>query len=316
MPKRSDSHIQLDAMALFARVVEAGGFSAAARELSLSKASVSKRIARLEDRLGVRLLNRTTRRLSLSEAGEAFYGGCRRMVSEAEAAEQAVTHLAAAPRGTLRVNAPMSFGQLHLAPALTAFLERYPELAVDLVLDDREVNLVQEGFDVGVRIKALRDSSLIARRLAPFRALVCAAPSYLEAQGVPTRPEDLNRHACLLYSYLPEPDVWTLEGPGGERRVRVKGRLRANNGEALLRAAVAGFGVVLQPTFLVGEAVRAGRLRPLLTDWTVSQAVGIHAIYPASRNLSPKVRVFVDFLTERFGPEPYWDKKLGLSPVG
>ena len=314
MANRLDFAAQLDSMALFARVVEAGGFSAAARELGLSKASVSKRIARLEDRLGVRLLNRTTRRLSLSEAGEAFYAGCRRMVSEAEAAEQAVTHLAAAPRGTLRVNAPMSFGQLHLAPALTAFLERYPELAVDLVLDDREVNLVQEGFDAGVRIKPLRDSSLIARRLAPSRALLCAAPAYLEAHGAPARPEDLTRHACLLYSYQSEPGVWLLTGPDGERRVRVSGRLRANNGEALLEAAVAGFGLALLPSFIAGEEVRAGRLRPVLSGWRAGNPVAIHAIYPASRNLSPKVRVFVDFLAERFGPEPYWDRKLGLGP--
>jgi len=308
-----DHPAQLESMALFARVVEAGGFSAAARELGLSKASVSKRVARLEDRLGVRLLNRTTRRLSLSEAGEAFYAGCRRMMSEAEAAEQAVTYLASAPRGTLRVNAPMSFGQLHLAPAMTAFLRRYPELAVDLVLDDREINLVQDGFDVGVRIKALRDSSLIARRLAPARALICAAPSYLAAHGQPARPEDLTRHPCLLYSYQAEPGVWLLRGPDGERRVRVNGRLRANNGEALREAAVAGFGLVLMPSFIVGEEVRRGRLTPVLSDWIAGEPLAIHAIYPASRNLSPKVRVFVDFLAERFAPEPYWDRELGLA---
>lgn len=313
MPQPLDPPVPLDSMALFARVVEAGGFSAAARELGLSKGSVSKRVAGLEDRLGVRLLNRTTRRLSLSEAGEAFYAGCRRMVSEAEAAERAVTHLAAAPRGTLRVNAPMSFGQMHLAPALSAFLERYPEVAVDLTLDDREVNLVQDGFDVGVRIKTLRDSSLVARRLAPSRALISAAPSYLAAHGAPARPEDLTRHACLLYSYQPEPGVWTLRRPDAERRVRVSGRLRANNGEALREAAVAGFGLALLPSFLIGEEVRAGRLTPVLRDWAVGPQVAIHAIYPAGRNLSPKVRVFVDFLAERFGPEPYWDRALALT---
>ena len=312
MPRLIDSTAQLESMALFARVVEAGGFSAAARELGLSKGAVSKRVARLEDRLGVRLLNRTTRRLSLSEAGEAFYAGCRRMVSEAEAAERAVTHLAAAPRGTLRVNAPMSFGQLHLAPALTAFLERYPEVAVDLVLDDREINLVQDGFDVGVRIAALRESSLIARRLAPSRALICAAPAYLAAHGSPARPEELTHHACLLYSYQTDPGIWVLRGPTGERRVRVSGRLRANNGEALREAAVDGFGLVLLPSFLIAREVGHGLLTPVLRDWTVSNPAGIHAIYPAGRNLSPKVRVFVDFLAERFGPEPYWDRELGL----
>ncbi len=305
---------ELDAMALFARVVEAGGFSQAARELSQSKSSVSKRVARLEDRLGVRLLNRTTRRLSLTEAGEAFYAGCRRMLSEAEAAEETVTYLTAAPRGTLRVNAPMSFGQWHLAPALADFLQRCPEVSVELVLDDREVNLVQEGFDVGIRIRELADSSLVARRLTHARRLLCAAPAYLETHGRPKRPEDLAGHACLLYSYISDPAVWTFRGRQGRRRVRVAGRLKANNGEALREAAVAGFGIAYLPTFIVGDAVRAGRLTCLLAEWTREAGAPIHAIYPAGRNLSPKVRVFVDFLAERFRPEPYWDRDLGFAP--
>lgn len=305
---------ELDSMALFARVVEAGGFSPAARELGQSKSSVSKRVARLEDRLGVRLLNRTTRRLSLTEAGEAFYAGCRRMLSEAEAAEEAVTYLAAAPRGTLRINAPMSFGQWHLAPALADFLRRCPELSVELVLDDREVNLVQEGFDVGIRIRELADSSLIARRLTLSRRVLCAAPAYLEARGRPERPEDLTRHDCLLYSYLSDPAVWTFRGRQGRRRVRVSSRLKANNGEALREAAGAGYGIAFLPTFIVGDAIRAGRLACLLAEWTGNTGVPIHVIYPAGRNLSPKVRVFVDFLAERFRPEPYWDRDLGVVP--
>ena len=300
----------LSAMAVFARVVEAGSFSAAARELALSKSAVSKQVARLEDRLGVRLLNRTTRRLSLTEAGAAFYEGCRQMLGEAEAAEAAVSHLAAAPRGTLRVNAPMSFGVLHVAPALPDFLERYPELAVEMALNDRVVDLVEEGFDVGVRIGALHDSSLIARRLAPARRLPCAAPSYVARAGAPEQPEDLREHACLLYSYQATGREWRFRGPEGERRVTVSGRLETNNGDALRAAALSGAGVALLPSFIIGDDLRQGRLRRLLPGWEGSEPTAVHAVYPARTNLSPKVRVFVDFLAERFGPEPYWDEGL------
>ena len=301
---------QLDSMALFARVIEAGSFSAAARETGQSKSAVSKRIARLENRLGVRLLNRTTRRLSLTEPGRTFYDGCRRMVSEAEAAEHEVLYLSGAPRGTLRVNAPMSFGALHVAPTLAEFMRRYPELLVDLVLDDREVDLVEEGFDVGVRIKVLPDSSLVARRLAPSRRVVCAAPAYLQAHGTPEAPEDLLRHSCLIYSYQAAGRLWRFRGPPGERQLRVSGRLTANNGEALLAAALAGMGLIFMPTFIAGEDLRAGRLRWVMREWSDAEDVSIHAIYPASRNLSPKVRVFVDFLAGRFGTDPYWDRGL------
>lgn len=301
---------RLEGMEVFARVVEAESFSAAARGLGLSKSAVSKQVSRLEDRLGVRLLNRTTRRLSLTEAGAAFYQGCQRVVAEAEAAEQAITHLAAAPRGTLKVNAPMSFGVCHLAPALSDFMPRYPELTVDMALNDRMVDLVEEGFDVGIRIAALRDSSLIARRLAPSRRVLCAAPGYLAARGTPLALDDLNAHHCLLYSYQVSGDHWGFGGPGGERRLKVRGRLRVNNGDALLEAALAGLGIAFLPSFICGEALRAGRLVHLLPEWSGSNDAAIHAVYPAGRNLLPKVRVFVDFLAERFGGTPYWDRGL------
>jgi DNA-binding transcriptional LysR family regulator len=302
----------LSAMAVFARVVEMESFSGAARDLGLSKSAVSKRVGRLEDRMGLRLLNRTTRRLSLTEAGAAFYQGCRRVVAEAEAAERAVTRLASAPRGRLKINAPMSFGVRHLAPALPDFMARYPELTVDLALNDRLVDLVEEGFDVAVRVARLEDSSLIARRLAANRLVLCAAPSYLRAHGAPRAVEDLKGHECLLYSYLAAGDVWRLCGPGGERRQRVTGRLRINNGDALLAVALGGLGVALLPCFICGEDMRAGRLIRVLPEWSGPADTAIAAVYPASRNLSPKVRVFVDFLAERFGGTPYWDE--GLSP--
>lgn len=300
----------LSAMAVFARVVEMESFSGAARALGLSKSAVSKRVGRLEDRMGLRLLNRTTRRLSLTEAGAAFYQGCRRVVAEAEAAERAVSRLASAPRGRLKVNAPMSFGVRHLAPALPDFMARYPELNVDLTLNDRVVDLVEEGFDLAIRIAPLAESSLIARRLAPNRLVLCAAPSYLAAHGAPRAVEDLKGHECLLYSYQAAGDVWRLCGPGGERRLAVTGRLRINNGDALLAAALGGLGVALLPCFICGQDLRAGRLIQVLPAWSGPADTAIAAVYPTSRNLSPKVRVFVDFLTERFAGTPYWDRDL------
>ncbi len=304
---------RLGAMAVFAQVVEAESFSAAAREMGIAKSSVSKQISRLEDELGVRLLNRTTRRLSLTEAGQTFYQGCQRVVAEAAAAESAVTHLAAAPRGRLRVGVPMSFGLRHISPVLPLLLGRCPELTVDLALNDRFVDLVEEGFDVGVRIAHLTDSSLIARRLAPSRNILCAAPEYLAAQGMPRTVEDLSAHECLLYSYQVTGGKWRFAGPGGRRELRVRGRLRANSGESLLAAALAGFGIAHLPTFICGDALREGRLVRLLPEWADPVESVINAIYPASRNLSPKVRVFIDFLVEQFGGEvPYWDRDLDL----
>ena len=301
----------LTAMAVFARVVEEGSFSEAARGLGLSKSAVSKQVGRLEDRLGVRLLNRTTRQLSLTEAGTAFYEGCRQLVHDAEAAEAAVTHLAGAPRGTLRVNAPMSFGQEHVAPALPDFLQRYPELSVEMQLNDRTVDLVEEGYDLAVRIGTLPDSSLIARRLAPVNSVVCAAPDYLERHGRPGHPRELKDHQCLIYTYLSWGREWRFKGPEGELRVPLKGRLEINNGDALLAAARQGFGIVMMPTFLAGDDLRAGRLEPLLTDWCREAGAAVYAVFPASRNLSPKVRVFVDYLAEVFGQQqPYWDRGL------
>lgn len=304
---------QLAAMAVFVRVVEAGGFSAAARELGLSKSAVSKSVARLEDRLGLRLLNRTTRKLSLTEAGAAYHAGCRRMLAEAEAAERAVVLLAGAPRGTLKVNAPMSFGVARIAPLLPDFLRRYPEVELDMVFEDRATDLVEQGYDLAVRIGALPDSSLVARRLCPVRRLLVAAPDYLATRGTPARPEALAAHDCLLYHYLPSGDLWRFQGPEGEERsVKVSGRARLNNGEALLTACIAGLGVALMPSFLCAEALRDGRLRRLLPDWRDPAELAVHAVFPATRNLSPKVRAFVDHLAAAFAPGPPWDE--GLEP--
>jgi len=308
----------LEAMAIFAEVVEAKGFTAAARNLGISKSAVSKQVGCLEDHLGVRLLNRTTRRLSVTEAGAAYYEACRRVVDEAESAERAVSSFSTAPRGLLKLNAPMSFGFLHLAAAIPAFHARYPQITVDAAMNDRFVDLVEEGFDLAIRIGSLRDSSLVARRLAPAHAVLCAAPAYLDRRGRPARPQDLADHDCLLYANSPNPREWQLLGPRGPQKVRIDGPLTANNGDVLCRAALGSMGIARLPTFIVGDHLRSGELEAVLPGFP--QAVGgIHAVFPHSRNLSVKVRVFVDFLTEYFGARPYWDRgleALTAAPAG
>ncbi len=296
----------LAGMAVFARVVDAGGVSAAARDLRLSKSAVSKQLAALEDRLGARLLQRTTRRMSLTEAGAGFLEHCRRVVAEAEAAESAVGALLAEPRGVLRVNAPMSFGTMHLAAAIPDFMARYPQVTVDLTLNDRMVDLLDEGYDVAVRIARLADSSLVARKLAPARRVMVAAPSYLDRKGRPAVLADLAEHDVLAYSYVSAAEEWRFLGPNGEESVRLEGRLRANNGDILLAACLAGSGIAALPTFLSGPSLRAGSLVRVLPEYE-SVPFGIYAVWPTARHLSAKVRAFVDFLAERFGPVPYWE---------
>jgi DNA-binding transcriptional LysR family regulator len=293
-------------LAIFAAVVEEKSFSAAAKQLGMSKSAVSKQVGKLEDRLGARLLNRTTRRLSLTEVGSTFYEHCARILEEADAAEAAVTLMHDRPRGTLRINAPVSFGILHLAPAICDFLEENQEITIDMTLDDRFVDLVEEGYDVAVRIGDLKDSSLIARNLAPCRFVVCATPAYLERHGTPTVPQDLTGHNCLIYTYRNEPE-WCFTDASGDRiTVKLNGSFHANNGDALRAAALEGLGILGSPTFIIGDDLRNGRLVPILTEFTFRSAT-VNAVYPHRRHLSPKVRVFVDFVAQRFGPEPYWD---------
>lgn len=294
-------------LAVFARVVELESFSAAAKALRLSKSAVSKQISRLEKRLGAQLLQRTTRKLSLTETGRIVLEHAQRALLEAEAAEAAVQNLQALPRGLLRVNLPMSFGLAYVGPLLPELLARCPELRIDLTFNDRTVDLLEEDVDVAIRIGAnLADSTLTARRLAPVRPITCASESYLRKAGVPLKPDDLRQHECLLYKYLPEPDTWRYEGPGGPYAVKVSGRLLANNGEALRDAAVAGHGIVRSPSFIAGPDVAAGRLVPLLEGYEPAP-LSIYAVYPAQRYLTPKVRAFIDFFAEKFGPEPPWE---------
>ncbi len=297
----------LAAMAVFARVVEDRSFTRAAGALGCSKSAVSKAVSQLEDRLGARLLNRTTRRLALTEAGTAYYERAARILAEAAEADSAVSALQDEPRGTLRVNAPMTFGQRHLAPAIGAFLKHYPELRLDITLTDRFVDLIGEGYDVAVRIAALPDSSLIAAKLAPNRRVVCASPGYLARAGTPHHPQDLRKHNCFGYTYQVTGDSWRFMGPRGPTTVRVTGTLTANNGEILKAAMREGLGLAPVPTFSVADELKSGELVIVLPDY-IDAETSVYAVYPQSRHLSAKVRAFVDFLRQRFGPEPYWDR--------
>jgi DNA-binding transcriptional LysR family regulator len=299
----------LTGMAVFARVAEAKSFSRAAQRLGISKSAVSKQVAQLERQLKARLLNRTTRRLSLTEVGAAFYEHCARMLVEAEAAELAVSRLYAEPRGVLRVTVPAAFGHLHIAPAVPDFIARYPDVAVQIVMNDRTVDLAEEGFDIAIRMTQDQAPNIVARRLAPVRWAVCAAPAYLKGHEAPRAPQDLARHNCLFYSFLESSSEWRFSSDAGESAVRVAGNFTVNNSEALREAVLKGLGVALLPTFTVGKDLREKRLQPLLPGYRALGTFGsdVYAVYLPTRYLSPKVRAFVDFFVERFSPEPYWD---------
>lgn len=298
---------RMAALEAFVKVSETKSFTEAAARLGQSKSAVSRHITALETELGARLFHRSTRTLALTEAGQSYYERVARILSDIEEADRAVSQLQAAPRGRLRVNAPMSFGFLHLAHALPVFLARYPEVTIDLVMNDRFVDLVDEGFDVAVRIGGMADSSLIAKRLGPVRRVVCASPDYLQRRGVPRTPDDLRHHDCLRNTTMQTTHEWTfMRGDGTSWPVDVSGPLTANNGDALRVAALNGLGLTLLPSFIVGVDIQAGHLVPVLDDF-VEQRLSIHAVYPTARHLSPKVRAFVDFLSDWLGARPYWD---------
>mgnify|MGYP000901730531 CR=1 FL=1 len=294
--------VDLNGFVIFARVAELGSFTAAADALGLSKSMVSRQVSQLEDELGVRLLNRTTRRISLTEAGAVVLERAQRIVAEAEEAAEDANCIEGAVRGTLRINAPMTFGIRQLGPVLPEFLARYPELTVALDLNDRRIDLIEEGFDVSVRISALTDSSLIARQLAPVQRYVVGAPSYFEKQGVPRRPADLTRHPFLLYTLLARSNHLEMENAKGEREeVDLQARLYCNNADAMLETLAAGLGLALVPDFICSTHLKSGRLVRVLPDWKVAPLT-LHAIYPHSRHVTAKVRAFVDFMVEKFGP--------------
>jgi DNA-binding transcriptional LysR family regulator len=294
---------------IFARVVTAGSMSAAGRQLGLSPAVISKRIRRLEERLGTRLLQRTTRQIALTEVGQGFYERVVGILASIDEAEAWVTRRSSAVRGQLRVSAPTSFGRLHIAPHLRPFLETYPELTVDLELSDAFVDIVAEGFDLAIRIADLADSSLVARRLAPNHRLLCASPAYLAAQGVPETLGDLARHRLLAHNT----DFWRLEGPEGPVTVRIDSPLKTNSSEVVREAVIAGLGIALRSTWDVGPELRAGSLVRILPAYGGLRNVAVHAVYPSRRHLAQKVRAFIDHLADLFGPTPPWDE--GLAAV-
>jgi len=290
---------RLESMAVFVRAVERGGFSAAAAELGLSGTMVGLHVRALEDRLGARLLNRTTRQ-SLTEVGRLYYERCRQILGDVEAADASAAELQGAPRGRLKVTAPVSFGVHALTPACADYLALYPEVRLDLVVNDRAVDLIDEGFEAAIRIGDLVDSSLIARPLAPYRSLMCASPAYLEKYGEPQSPEDLGAHACLSLAHPVAGQTWRLQGPAGPVTVAISGGFTVNNGEALRMAALAGLGIIMQPQILLADDLAQGRLLPVLPSYAPAPRP-MHLLTQPDRRPTPKLSTFVEFVMRRFG---------------
>ena len=299
----------LTGMRVFKTVVDTGSFSAAADKLELSRGMTSRYVAQVETHLGVRLLNRTTRKLSLSEAGDDYYQRATQVLALVEDAEHAATQRTAEPRGTLRINTSVAFGARHLGNAISDFLHRYPRVKADLTLNDRVVDLIEEGFDVAVRVARKIDPGLVARPITRARLVACASPDYLKKHGVPKSPADLVHHNCLTYAYSGPKLEWRFTRRGRVQTVKVTGSLHGNNGEIICRAAAAGLGIIVQPTFLAYELLSEKKLVRILEGWEADE-ITIFAVYPSRQFLAPKVRSFIDFLVERFGPEPYWDKNI------
>jgi DNA-binding transcriptional LysR family regulator len=298
---------RLDCDRMFVAVMETGSFVAAAQRLGIRSGQASKLVARLETELGVRLLNRTTRSVSPTEAGQAYYDRLRPLLEEFEALDLSIRDISQSPRGRLRLTAPLTFGTLQLAPALNEFAARYRDIELDVGFTDRLVNIVDEGFDMAVRVGRPADSSLVARKLCDVGVLVVGSPSYLRLSGEPRKPEDLARHECIIDTNFRDPARWPFRGPGGTSlEAPVSGRIRYSNAEACLSAAEAGLGLACVPGFVAGEAIRDGRVVRLLEEFEVG-AFGVHALYPHSRHLAAKVRVLVDFLAEHFRGTPPWD---------
>jgi len=294
------------AIQVFAQVVESGSFAKAADRLGLSTSATSRQVADLEAHLQTRLLNRTTRRVSLTESGQAFYERAVQLLADLEEAEQEAARTAVVPRGTIRLTTSVNFGVRHLAPAIAEFLAQHAEVRFDVSLADRIVDLVEEGFDLGVRVGTAGSENLVARKLGETRLVPCASPQYLLAHPSPKTPEDLAEHNCFTYEYVTPRNVWRFrDASGRERAVRISGTLHSNNGDLLAEAAARGAGIVFEPAFIVGPDVRAGRLVPLLQEF-IPPPVPIYAVYPSRKHLSAKVRRFVDFLVERFAQAQDW----------
>ncbi|QFU01143.1 HTH-type transcriptional regulator DmlR [Halomonas sp. THAF5a] len=300
--------MNLDHLRLFVRLAATHNISRAGQELSISPAVASAHIRKLESTLGVRLVHRTTRQVSLTEDGEAFLPHAEEVLASAEAARASVGVGSTTPSGTLRVTAPASFGRMHLVPGLKGLLARYPELTIDLRLTDTIVDLVEGGFDIAIRNSALEDSSLIARRLAPDRRILCASPDYLARCGEPDSPHALKDHDCIHLMGL---EQWSFETDRGPVTIKTRGRLRTDNGEAVRDACVDGLGVTINSTWSVYRHLARGELVPILQDTPLSSETNIWAVYPSTRQLAPKVRAFLDYFAAYYGDPPYWDTPAG-----
>ena len=293
-------------MQVFAQVVEAGGFAKAADRLGMSTSAASRQVAELEAHLQTRLLNRTTRRVSLTESGRAFYERSVQLLADLQEAEEEASSAAVVPRGTIRLTTSVNFGVRHVAPAIAAFVAAHPDVRFDVSLADRVVDLVEEGFDIAIRVGAPGADNLVARKLGETRLVPCASPAYLERHGAPKSPAELVNHNCFTYEYVTPRNLWRFrDRSGAEHAVRVSGTLHSNNGDLLAEVAAQDGGIVFEPAFIVGPDVRAGRLVPLLQEF-VPPPVPIYAVYPSRKHLSAKVRRFVEFLVERFAHGQDW----------
>jgi DNA-binding transcriptional LysR family regulator len=290
----------------FIAVVQAKGFAGAAARMGLAKSAISRRVSDLEDRLGTRLLHRTTREVRLTESGAGFYDRSLKLLADLEDAEDLAAKGGTEAIGKLRVTAPVSFGLNCMAPILGEFTARHPRISLQIEFLDRHTDLVGEGFDVAVRISRLKDSSLIDRKLAPIRHAICGSPEYFRKHGKPKLPAELRHHKGLLYSYVDDRQAWQFTGSPS---FAIQSDFSCNNGDVLREMAASGCGLAYLPTFIIHRAVEEGRLETCLTDFSRDE-IGLHALYPSTRNLSARVRVFIDFLIERFGDEPFWDRAI------
>jgi len=294
----------------FVALVESGSISKAAERMDIAVSAVSRRLKELESSLGVQLVQRTTRKMHITEAGEKFYRRCGRLLDDLEEAKHEASNTATALSGTLRIATPLSFGVAHLSPAVAAFMHLHPQIKIELDMSDRRIDLVEEGLDLAIRIGTLEDSSLMARKLASVRHVVCASPDFLNRHGIPSTPQDLSALPALCYGNLSQPDTWHYHDKDSKPgQVKVPMRMRANNGDALVEAAIAGLGVLCEPSFIVHGSVERGVLKPLLTDYQWNP-MGIFAVYPQTKHMPTRVRAFIDFLVSSFGDTPYWEHFL------
>ncbi len=300
---------RLKSMNNFVQVVLEGGFTAASQKLGISRAQISKSVMQLEEYLSTRLLNRTTRKISLTETGRSYFNRCQDILLDIEEIECIASEQTGITQGTITISAPSSFGINHLQKAIPEYINKYPQVKINISLTDRLVDVISEGFDVAIRISKLEDSTLIARKIAPCKQIFCASPDYLIRNGIPLMPKDLSSHACLVYSNELNSGTWILQNAQKKESVKVNGPVSSDNGDLLKSAAISGLGITLLPTFIVGAEINTGSLQQVLYDYCPPE-ISVYALYPSRRYQTTKVRTFIDFLADYFGEQPDWDTKV------